>query len=425
MNLTPTRAVALVAPLEGDSRQTGAVCFVAGEGAYWRLLVRGAVLLALTLGLYRFWLMTDIRRFLWSNTALAGQPFEYAGTAIELLLGFLLALALLVPVYITLFATALYEGPLGGLVGLAGVAMFGLLGPYAVYRARRYRLTRTVFRGIRFRQTGSAWRYALCALCWWAATVLTAGLAYPWMRAALEGFKMRHTFYGDLPGRFEASPAWLFVRGLPLWALTAGPLLASVAVALRIIDWTSLAQAVEQGRDLANDVDDTGLFKAVGLLVGCLCWSLAAAAMLYPTFQAITLRWWASGLRFGEVSLTSRLRIAHVYRTYLRFLGYGLLFSIVAGAGVGVCMLVAAVAGPQSSAGREAVTTGLLVVAYVIVALGLSTIYQVVVRLSLWRATVESLSVQGLRALDQVKAVGRPSSAVGEGLADALSLGGI
>ena len=38
-----------------------------------------------------------------------------------------------------------------------------LLGHYAVYRARRYRLSRTVYRGVRFHQEGSAWRYAFCA----------------------------------------------------------------------------------------------------------------------------------------------------------------------------------------------------------------------------------------------------------------------
>ncbi len=56
-----------------------------------------------TLGIYRFWLATDIRRFLWSNTELAGETFEYTGTARELLIGFLIALAILVPIYAVLF----------------------------------------------------------------------------------------------------------------------------------------------------------------------------------------------------------------------------------------------------------------------------------------------------------------------------------
>ena len=61
------------------------VRFLGNSEAYWRLLIRGAVLLMFTLGIYRFWLATDIRRFLWSNTELAGDSFEYSGTARELL----------------------------------------------------------------------------------------------------------------------------------------------------------------------------------------------------------------------------------------------------------------------------------------------------------------------------------------------------
>ena len=116
---------------------------------------------------YRFWLTTDIRRFLWANTELTGETFEYTGTARELLLGFLIAIAILVPVYAAFFLLALGLGSLGQLANLIALVVLTLLGHYAVYRARRYRLTRTVYRGVRFHQSGSAWHYAVCALFWW------------------------------------------------------------------------------------------------------------------------------------------------------------------------------------------------------------------------------------------------------------------
>ena len=50
------------APVCGDAR------FLGNTGVFWSLLIRGAVLLLVTLGIYRFWLATDIRRFLWTNT---------------------------------------------------------------------------------------------------------------------------------------------------------------------------------------------------------------------------------------------------------------------------------------------------------------------------------------------------------------------
>jgi hypothetical protein len=57
--------------------------------------------------------------------------------------------------------------------------------------------------------------------------------------------------------------------------------------------------------------------------------------------------------------------------------------------------------------------------------LGFSAIYQATVKLGFWRSSVESLSFTGLDVLDRVKASGTASSAVGEGLADALNVGGI
>src|SRR5262245_6007034 len=65
--------------------------FFGNKEPYWRLMIRGAVLLIVTLGIYRFWLATDQRRFLWANTEIAGDALEYAGTARELLIGFLVA----------------------------------------------------------------------------------------------------------------------------------------------------------------------------------------------------------------------------------------------------------------------------------------------------------------------------------------------
>jgi len=63
------------------------------------------------------------------------------------------------------------------------------------------------------------------------------------------------------------------------------------------------------------------------------------------------------------------------------------------------------------------------VASYVVIMLGYSTIYQGTVKFTLWRSGMESIELEGLLALDQVKAEGAPSSAVGEGLADALNVG--
>jgi len=44
--------------------------------------------------------------------------------------------------------------------------------------------------------------------------------------------------------------------------------------------------------------------------------------------------------------------------------------------------------------------------------------------LGIWRLAFETLDLAGTAALDSVQAVNQPSSAVGEGIADALNVGG-
>jgi len=165
--------------LEVSGGKAGGVRFLGRRRTYARLLARGAALLLVSLGLYRFWLMTDVRRFLWASTEIDGETLEYAGTPIELVLGFLVAVAVLVPVYAGFFIAALDLGPFGEMAGLLAFLGLAVLGQYAVYRARRYRLTRTIFRGLRFTQDGSAWVFAIRAAAWWLLTGLTLGLAYP------------------------------------------------------------------------------------------------------------------------------------------------------------------------------------------------------------------------------------------------------
>ncbi len=62
---------------------------------------------------------------------------------------------------------------------------------------------------------------------------------------------------------------------------------------------------------------------------------------------------------------------------------------------------------------------------YVVFMIGSSTIYQVIVAAGLWRLGAETAALTGEAALDGVRATGSPSSALGEGLADALGVGSI
>jgi uncharacterized membrane protein YjgN (DUF898 family) len=406
------------------------VRFVGDHSEYWRLLVRGNALLAVTLGIYRFWFVTDVRRYLWSNTEVAGETLEYTGTPTELLIGFLIALAVLVPLYLGLALAAFTLGPVGQFLSSISFPLLFFLGQFAIYRARRYRLTRTVYRGVRFHQGGSAVRYAICAAFWWIMIVLSLGLAYPFAQSQLERFKMRNTWYGNLNGRFEGSGLGLFIRGVPMWILTVGPMAFAIVYAIAAIDWTKFAAAAKRAsnaQEFINQLETSfpTVYTAIVISIVAVSISILMATVLYPVFQAIVLRWWISGLRFETLTIRSRLRTGQIYGAYLRFLWYGVLFSLAVGIAGGV--LYSSVNGMLTAVKIKTVAdvvkalTGLAI--YVATMLGFSAIYQGTVKLAFWRYSVETAKLTGAEVLDEVKAEGVPSSAVGEGLADALNVG--
>jgi uncharacterized membrane protein YjgN (DUF898 family) len=147
--------------------------------------------------------------------------------------------------------------------------------------------------------------------------------------------------------------------------------------------------------------------------------------LLYPVFQAMVLRWWASGLRFGELKLTSRLRTGNVYGAYARFIGLSIAYSLAVGTLMGMVLGLVGVTLGADAENKEIGNAVVGFMSYVTFMVGSAAIYQVTVRLAIWRLVVESLDVAGISALDRVSAQGQPSSPFGEGLADALNVGGL
>src|SRR6266478_2242590 len=123
------------------------VTFSGRNSAFRRLVMRGALLELITFGFYRFWLTTDIRRYLWSRTEIDGDALEYIGRGKELLFGFLIATAVLAPTFLVYFVIGLEVERYKSFASVPLYALLFAFSQFAAYRARRYRLTRTVWRG--------------------------------------------------------------------------------------------------------------------------------------------------------------------------------------------------------------------------------------------------------------------------------------
>jgi uncharacterized membrane protein YjgN (DUF898 family) len=363
----------------------GSVSFSGDRGEFRRLVTRGAGLELVTVGFYRFWLATDIRRHLWSNTHIDGDAAEYTGRGKELLIGFLIALAIIVPVYLAYFLAGLEAERFKAFASFPLIAFFYLFGQFAIYRARRYRLTRTVWRGVRFWMSGSGWAYAARAALWGVVVVLTLGLALPWRDAALERYKMRHSYYGDLQGSFEGRGWDFFKRGWWLWPLAP-----------------------------------------ISLYV------FPLAPFVYAAFKAVQWRWWLSGIRFGGARLESTLRRGALIGLYWKVIGWILLLAIAFAAYLGLCaVLLASMSGaPLNQFFQPLVFTRSIPlwvaagIGYLIFVLAINVVMRVYLVRDIWVRVLASTHIEGIEAAANVSARGELANALGEGFADGLDVAG-
>lgn len=143
---------------------------------------------------------TRLRRWYWSAIRPGGHPLEYVGDPWEKLLGFLIAVVILafyigvVNLILMFVSFSLFQGN----VAAYGLSFLGVipLWFYAQYRARRYILARTRWRGVRFALAPGAWGYAFRALGHWIVTILSLGLLWPRMTFWLEKYKTDRTYFG-------------------------------------------------------------------------------------------------------------------------------------------------------------------------------------------------------------------------------------
>jgi uncharacterized membrane protein YjgN (DUF898 family) len=404
-------------PLVPPPLPPAAPSFSGDRGEFRRLVTLGALLELITVGFYRFWLATDIRRHLWTHTAVEGDALEYTGRGKELLMGFLFALAILMPIYLAYFLVGIEAERLKAFASFPLFVFFYVFGQFAIYRARRYRLTRTVWCGVRFWMEGSGWAYAARAALWAILMPLTLGLILPWREAALERYKMRHSYYGELQGRFEGTGWNFFKRGWWLWLLAVSPLL--VAAILSQLARFGLARP----QLTVNASEITGVVTLLVLLL---------APFIYAAFKAVEWRWWLSGIRFGDVRFEATLSRGALIGLYWKVIGWLVLLVAVFSGYVYLCtqLVVRTTDMPMdqflASGGLQGNILFLVLagIGYLAFILLFNVVMRVYLMRDVWVRLVGSTQVHGLAAVANVSVRGDLASAIGEGFADGLDVVG-
>lgn len=198
-------------------RQTQRLSVHGAGGSLFGIHIVNVFLTIITLGVYYFWAKVRVRSYLLSQTEFVGDRFAYHGTGKELLFGFLKAVLLIgIPfVLLRLGIDFVARGPVvravSGLLSYVAILVFLA---FATIGARRYRLSRSSWRGVRFSFRGQLLEFLKLFVGGSLLSTITLGLYYPFFETRRYGFLVAHSYFGSENFSFDGRGKDLFGRYL-------------------------------------------------------------------------------------------------------------------------------------------------------------------------------------------------------------------
>ena len=271
------------------------------------LSIYNFVMRIVTLGIYHFWGKTEVRKRLWSAVRIDGEPLEYTGTGGELFRGFLIVFGLiLLPVLLATFAVAVTFGPEFPVTNLFQVSLyvvFLFLMGIAIYRAQRYRMARTRWRGIRASLVGSSLRYGWTYFWTLFLLPLTLGWIAPWRAAKLQAMMTNDMRFGTMPFAFTGTSGPLYKPFTVLWVLTLGVMAAAGAAIFSAIP-TELF-SLDPESDTFKPPSPEQITRIVAIVYGTLFLVSIAYMILSAWYRAAMIRHFARHTRLDRMNFTS------------------------------------------------------------------------------------------------------------------------
>jgi uncharacterized membrane protein YjgN (DUF898 family) len=338
----------LQSPATGASTPSQQFTYDGRLGELFGIFFVNLLLSIVTLGFYRFWAKTRMRRYIWSRVSLNGDAFEYTGTGGELFIGFLIVVGFFIVATVLKTVLELSSPPDSPIPKIAAV-LFGLIVVYLIfvarYAAQRYRLTRTLWRGIRGGMTGSAWAWGFKAMLLGVLSAVTLGFAGPWVHMRLLDDRVNNSYFGDAKASMHTTSVPLYVAFLigmviswvgifVVMALCAAVLAASGFLS----EFMTLIGQNAESEEARRQIDEL-VKQHLSLLIGLgvsfylsvIVLSLLAFAQYYVAMlREITNKLSIAELRFGTTVTIGRiigLALVNVL-VYLITLGLGLPYVI-------------------------------------------------------------------------------------------------
>lgn len=248
----------------------------------------------LTLGVYVYWGKVKVRRYLLGQTEFQGDRFEYHGTGKELLRGWSKAMLIFgLPLILISILPQLVGGG-EAVEALAGLLIYAfLLGfmPLAFVSARRYRMSRTSWRGIRFSFRGPVKDFIKIFVKGALLTAVTLGFYGPYFQAKWQDFMTAYTYFGNQRFEFDGQGKELFrpyVTALLLFPFTLGISWIWYRAARLRFNWDHTTVGEARFRCTVTGGGLAGLYLTNALLL------LVTLGLAYPWVQVRNARFHAA-----------------------------------------------------------------------------------------------------------------------------------
>jgi uncharacterized membrane protein YjgN (DUF898 family) len=272
-----------------------------------RLTFMNLFLNIITLTFYRFWAKTNVRQHIWSCIHINDEPLECTGTGKEKFMGFLMVFGcVFLPYIIANAVLTIYLGPTSPILSLVQgffiLFIYVFLG-FAIYRARKYQLSRTNWRGIRGALVGSAMTYSLLFFGSLLAKGMSMGWATPVMNTVLQEQITNDMRFGDAAFKFKGRAGPLYPTYALCWFLTLGAIIG--VIVLTAGSWAASSYL----KDLFGNLDNAENGKAIGIAIAIaitvyVLLALLIVPMLWSIYIAKEMRTFATYTRFDGVPFT-------------------------------------------------------------------------------------------------------------------------
>jgi len=412
--------------------------FIGRRAALVVVLLVNSLLGMITLGVYRFWARTRIRQFFWNSIDVDGDPLEYTGRGLELFVGFLIVIAVLVPVsggysVMSLFLETAAPDVLDAVNFIYFIALLWLA-RYAYFRARRYRLARTLWRGIRAGQDGSASGYAWLWFGYAVLSVITLGWAVPWLTAELQKYEVENARFGVENFRYHGTGSQLLRAWVPCGALWT--LAVVVAVALTVANLGELQRIFQSFQDTAIQTFENenpaamsggltlladGMLGLLGIY-GIVIVTLLVSIPFYFVYRIAALRFMFNVSNLSEVGFVANFSAWRIVGNWVLYALVSALSVIVLFSLIGVVGAFAGASGEGNLTGQnvELISTLLAIVAVIALFMLLPITKFILFHYPVIRHIATTLAVTDIESLERVVQSSKDDPRFGEGLAAAL-----